>query len=131
MMIKITRIRNLAIKGHKFNGAIISMNGHQIICDPSRVSKSNKISVYIVATKKWHEMPLSDPVIKKVLSMLTSSDIDIATINRKNHVSSLMKHDRLHKKGTGSRERVNAITDYECSKYPLHDFPRSRYVQWN
>lgn len=40
--------------------------------------------------------------------------------------ASMMKHARKKKKsgGGGSRDYVNAITDYECTKNPLHDFRR-------
>lgn len=37
----------------------------------------------------------------------------------------MMKHDRRHKGGGGgSRIYNNILTDYECSKNPLHDFRR-------
>ena len=47
--------------------------------------------------------------------------------HRKNGVNyeKLMRHDRRHKHGSGSsRDYVNAVTDYECAKVPLHDFRR-------
>lgn len=39
--------------------------------------------------------------------------------------ANMMKHDRRHKNGGGG-SRINnyAITDYECSSHPLHDFRR-------
>jgi hypothetical protein len=41
----------------------------------------------------------------------------------------MMRHDRRHKNGGGgSRDFVGAITDYECTKNPLHDFRRNMYV---
>lgn len=44
--------------------------------------------------------------------------------NRKQY-GKYMKHPCARKKSAaGQRENVNAITDYECSKNPLHDFPR-------
>ncbi len=44
----------------------------------------------------------------------------------------MMKHDRKQKHGSGGSRIFNgSVTDYECTKYPMHDFPRSRYVQWN
>lgn len=37
--------------------------------------------------------------------------------------SSYMKHSRGHKKSSGGqRDYVRSITDYECTKNPLHDF---------
>ena len=37
----------------------------------------------------------------------------------------MMKHDRRHKgAGGGSRIYNGSITDYECSKNPMHDFRR-------
>ena len=44
----------------------------------------------------------------------------------------LMKHECVHKKSSGgSFCSSKVITDYECAKIPLHDFRRSKYVQWN
>ena len=37
----------------------------------------------------------------------------------------LMKHERVHKHGSGGSRIYNgSITDYECSKNPMHDFRR-------
>ena len=37
----------------------------------------------------------------------------------------MMKHDRRHKSGGGGSRIYNgSITDYECSKNPMHDFRR-------
>lgn len=37
----------------------------------------------------------------------------------------MMRHERIHKgSGGGSRIYNGSITDYECSKNPLHDFRR-------
>lgn len=44
---------------------------------------------------------------------------------RKVNYAGMMQHDRRHKGGGGgSRDFVSAITDYECSSHPLHDFRR-------
>ena len=44
----------------------------------------------------------------------------------------LMKHERVHKKGGGGKiSPTQIVTDYECTKIPLHDFRRSMYVQYN
>ena len=38
----------------------------------------------------------------------------------------MMRHERKHKGGSGGESRIydGSITDYECSKNPLHDFRR-------
>lgn len=46
---------------------------------------------------------------------------------KRNHIdyAGMMRHTRMHKGGGGgSREFVGAITDYECTKNPMHDFRR-------
>ena len=46
---------------------------------------------------------------------------------RKKHINyeEMMEHDRKHKSGGGGSRIYNgSITDYECSKNPLHDFRR-------
>ena len=45
----------------------------------------------------------------------------------KKHINyaQMMKHDRIHKSGGGGVRVYNgSITDYECTKNPLHDFRR-------
>ena len=60
-------------------------------------------------------------------------DFYIQKINAKyNDVNfkALMKHDRMKKKGSGGTRlsKWNGIvTDYECTKNPLHDFRRVFY----
>lgn len=38
----------------------------------------------------------------------------------------MMRHNRVHKRGGGGGSRIydGSITDYECTKNPLHDFRR-------
>lgn len=44
----------------------------------------------------------------------------------------MMKHERVHKKGGGGKmENKYAITEYECTKFALNDFPQSMWVQYN
>lgn len=44
---------------------------------------------------------------------------------RKGNYENLMRHDRKHKSGGGGSHIYNgSITDYECTKNPLHDFRR-------
>lgn len=43
----------------------------------------------------------------------------------------MMKHDRKQKKRSGTPSSKYAITDYECSKNPFHDFRRSTIVLYN
>ena len=46
---------------------------------------------------------------------------------KKKHINyeKMMEHDRYHKSGGGGSRIYNgSITDYECSKNPLHDFRR-------
>ena len=44
---------------------------------------------------------------------------------KKKHINyeEMMKHDRKHKSGGGGSRIYNgSITDYECTKNPMHDF---------
>lgn len=53
---------------------------------------------------------------------------------KKSHINckQLMKHNRVHKKGGGGKiSPTQIVTDYECTKNPLHDFRRSMYIQYN
>ena len=46
----------------------------------------------------------------------------------------MMRHERAKKKGTGGEflgKFCGTVTDYECAKRTLHDFPQSYTVLYN
>lgn len=53
---------------------------------------------------------------------------------QKVNYSSLMRHSRAKKKGSGGQRLskfAGTVTDYECAKQTLWDFPRAFNVMWN
>lgn len=115
-------------------GAIIMEleNGTKIICDDFRTYKGKlSVLIFLPAQGKWVRTRIWND---DALTMLQFRKKSYHGRNRSGtNYKGLMKHDRRRKTGSGGGRIVsaNAVTEYECSKTPLHDFPRSRYVQWN
>lgn len=104
-------------------------NGTEIACKDFRFYKG-KLEVFIrVPFGKWKRQLIVGKNAEVMYNYFCKgkrkkqSCIDYAK---------LMKHSHAKKKPSGSPMGSSLVTtEYECSKYPLHDFPRSRYVEWN
>jgi hypothetical protein len=111
------------------NSIILTLdNKVELVCHKFNRSRKNKLEVYmwIPLEKKW--------VITYMKNKYTDIMCDYYRVNQKKKkrdytsYSQLMKHDRTHKSGGGgSRINTRSITDYECTKNPLHDFRRCYY----
>lgn len=105
------------------NTIILTLNnGIQIACANFNVKRSGKLPVYVYA--QGH--------LVKTLMHNAYTEI-LWNYHRKTQKSKskninykyLMKHDRKHKHSSGGSRIYNgSITDYECTKNPLHDFRR-------
>lgn len=101
-------------------------NGTEIACKDFRFYKG-KLEVFVrVPFGKWKRQLIvgkNAEVIHGYFCKRKKDNVDYAE---------LMKHSHAKKKPSGSPMGSSLVTtEYECSKYPLHDFPRSRYVEWN
>lgn len=100
-------------------------NKTKLLCWKFNHSRKQKLELYVwlPIEKKW--------VITYARNRYTEIIWDYYREHQKKkdskHINyaNMMKHDRKHKSGGGgSRICNNSITDYECTKNPLHDFER-------
>lgn len=108
------------------NAIVLTLdNGMQLVCHKFNHSHKYKLELMV-----W--MPLEKKWVKtydrnKYTKMMWDYYKKIKPKKKYAHINyaSLMKHDRVHKSGGGgSRIHNGSITDYECTKNPLHDFRR-------
>ena len=106
-------------------------NGMALVCSDFNHSRRHKVEllVWLPAQNKWvrtyakneHTEMMWD--YHRKLQRKSKCKVNCAP---------LMKHERVHKHGSGGSRIYNgSITDYECTKEPMHDFRRSMCVQWN
>ena len=104
-------------------------NGITFVCTNFKQSRKNPLRVYcyIPTEKKWVITFLN----KKLKNIMWDYHRNFQRKNSSHNVNykKLMHHDRKHKKGSGSKSSSNnVITDYECTKNPMHDFRKSYYI---
>lgn len=108
-------------------GAVVltADNGTQIVCADFHHSRKRKVELFVwnPSEKKW--------VKTYAKNELTETMWDYhRKVQRKHRNTSinyerLMAHERKRKHSSGGSRIYNgSITDYECSKNPLHDFKR-------
>lgn len=113
------------VNGKEFptNSVIMNLdNKITLVCTSFKYHKKPlQVYCYIHAEKKW------------LITYLKGQCKDAMweyhhKCNRKRkseNYSQMMRHDRRHKSGGGGSRIYNgSITDYECTKNPLHDFRR-------
>lgn len=106
------------------NGVLIWDKGVLAYCDcfPRNFKGSNpwlKVSFYDFQFNYWETYTDRSEVSKKLFAIWQAGGYKTskAELNERDCVE-LMKHERLHKRGTGQREYVEAITDYDCAHSP-------------
>lgn len=112
-------------------------NGIVYVCENFHNEKDDFVHVWIWNRKQWCYVlannNYTDSMRKFYLSELQKRKRETKKSKSSSYYANLMKHDRRHK-GSGSGQRLGftgTVTEYECTKNPLHDFRRSMYVQWN
>lgn len=108
------------------NAIILTLNnGMQLVCHKFNHSRKYKLEllVWIPIEKKWVKTYDKNGYTEMMWNYYLR--------NRKKrndkHINyaNMMKHERVHKAGGGGMRICNrSITDYECTKNPLHDFRR-------
>lgn len=115
-----------------------SENGTMITAMPREFTKANAkdriLSIYVWDGAHWI-------YLKKVKNFYTETMWKFHIEQNRKHkekqkinYSSLMRHNRVKKKGSGGQRLskfAGTVTDYECAKQTLWDFPRSFNVMWN
>ena len=114
------------------NSIIMSFdNGVILVANNFRIQNGNlKLLVYNPSVKKWIRTIQRNEYTEAMIVCHNEHD---QTTQIKG-IKQLMKHERQKKSESGGQRlsKWNGnVTDYECAKVPLHDFPRSFCVNWN
>ena len=137
---KIFRAEEIHKVEFPMNTVILSApNGTMIVALPDAFRRHNKgrIKIEIWDGSRW----IVTTAQNKYTEMLWDFQIQDSRQRRKaegkkysGNYSAMMRHERSKKKGSGG-ERLGkfcgTVTDYECTKRTLHDFPRSYTVLYN
>lgn len=128
--------KNSKYKNHSIPvGSVLlqTENGIVYVCENFHEQKDNFFRVWIWNKKQWCYVlannNYTDSMRKFYYEELRKRKRKTKT-KSSSYYANLMKHDRRHK-GSGSGQRLGftgTVTDYECTKNPLHDFRRSMYV---
>lgn len=104
-------------------------NGSKILCMDFHKMQSQKLNVlcYDPFNKIWKQFCVKNEYTDLLWKYHRKYERKLSC---KINCHALMRHDRRHKTGSGGSHFINnrTITDYECSKNPMHDFRRTRYV---
>ena len=104
----------------------------KVVCNNFHPNKRNKYKVFIYDPKNniWIKANINNDCT----AIMHECFLKHRNMNSKVKIQSLMAHPRAKKKGSGGirlSKWNGTITDYECAKVPLHDFPRSYCINWN
>lgn len=109
------------------NSVVLQLeNGTEYICTNFKQSRKKPLQVYCYISGKWTIRVING----KLKHIMWDYHRDCSRKYRKckANYNQLMRHDRKKKNGSGSRITTHSITDYECTKNPLHDFRKSYYI---
>lgn len=117
-------------KEFPINSVILRLeNGTTFVCTSFRQSRKIPLRVYcyMPLQQKW-KITFLDQKLKHAMWDYHRQHERKRNKNKANYVQ-FMKHDRKHKHGSGgSLDSKHSITDYECTKNPMHDFRKSYYI---
>ena len=112
-------------KEFPINSIVLDLDGTIFVCTRFHQSRKKPLKVYCYnVTEKWKIVLLRG----KYKEIMWDYYRKCNRHHKKNNYAALMRHDRKQKKKSGSPSSKNAITDYECTNNPLHDFRRTRYL---
>lgn len=120
---------NEIIKGKEFTmGSIVLELDNKIIlvCSNFKHSKKQPLEIYVYMPdkKKWGKTTMMNEYTETMWRFYRKNQPKVKRKYSGNYAE-MMKHDRKHKHaGGGSLIYDGSITDYECTKEPLHDFRR-------
>ena len=116
------------IKGKEMpmNGIVLRLDNKAIlVCSKFNHSRKQNLEllVWLPTQNKW----VRTYVKNQYTEMMWDYYRNHQQKRKKKHINyeKMMEHERYHKSGGGGSRIYNgSITDYECSKNPLHDFRR-------
>ena len=116
------------IKGKEMpmNSIVLRLDNKAIlVCSKFNHSRKQNLEllVWLPAQNKWVRTYVKNEYTEMIWNYYRKHQQK----RKKKHINyeKMMEHDRHHKSGGGGSRIYNgSITDYECSKNPLHDFRR-------
>lgn len=122
------------INGREFptNSVVLRIkNGTTLVCQNFTRTRNGSVLIfcYLPTEKKWVKTYANNEYTRSMYEYYKGT---IRKANRKKHrqtnhnYANMMKHARKKKSGGGGGRISHAqtVTDYECTKNPLHDFRR-------
>lgn len=117
------------IHGKEFrrNSIILYLNnGTELVCQDFCHSRKQKLELfcYITTENKWVKIYAKNEYTELMWDYYRKCERSNNV--RKGNYSQMMKHSRKRKgSGGGKISHTQTVTDYECSKNPMHDFRRA------
>jgi len=128
MQIKKILMPHEVIKGKEIpmNSIVLQLDNKMIlVCNKFNHSRKQKLelTVWLPTEKKWVSTYAKNEYTEMMWDYYRKHQQKRSHNFRK--YENMMRHDRRHKGGGGGSRIYNgSITDYECSKNPMHDFRR-------
>lgn len=115
-----------------------SENGTMIVAMSREFTKANAkdriLSIYVWDGTRWIYLKKAKNSYTETMWKIHIEQKRKRKEKQKVNYSSLMRHSRVKKKGSGGQRLgkfTGTVTDYECTKQTLWDFPRAFNVMWN
>lgn len=115
-----------------------SGNGTMIVAMPREFTKANAkdriLSIYVWDGTRWIYLKKAKNSYTETMWKFHIDQNRKRKEKQKVNYNSLMHHSRVKKKGSGGQRLskfTGIVTDYECAKQTLWDFPRAFNVMWN
>lgn len=107
-------------------------NGNLVACVKFNSPRKNPIrtSVFFADKNQWVKCVMKNALTEEIWHYHFEMQRKLNAPCYKGNYEHMMKHDRKKKCGSGGvrlGKFCGQVTDYECRKDPLHDFPRA----WN
>nr|DAE28925.1 MAG TPA: hypothetical protein [virus sp. ctmTa7] len=126
-----TAVNTEIIHGRIFlmNSTILELDNHVVfVCTNGfKVNKQGeyKLLAWLPGNRKWVSVYANNKFTDAMYRCYRQTRKSGKSKMSASNVQNMMKHDRVHKHGSGGSRIFNgSITDYETRKRPLHDFNR-------
>lgn len=124
------KMHNFVIRTHSVY--MLCDTGAVIVCQNFKKDRERKTKVfcYIPKEQKWIMSRFNNEYIDMMYNLYNSKHKTETKEIRRINYKKMMSHSRKKKHGNGGeilRKWNGNVTDYECSKEPLHDFRRVYY----
>lgn len=126
-------LRSTPIHGKTFSSGSVVLylnNGLILVSKDFSHKRTQKLEMFCYLPKqgKWVITHDNNEYTELIWTCYRNNKVKHKRKESMNTYKHMMKHDRKHKRSSGGQiEHKHSITDYECTKNPLHDFHRTFY----